>query len=145
MNESKGNLSTKTKKSSAKKNKTPASIVWFEIPADDIDRAKKFYNALFGWKINPLPASPMADYQHIDTGGADASPDGGMIKRMHPNHTITSYVLVPSVTKHMAKVEKLGGSICKPKTAVPGMGCFAICNDTEKNTFAIWEVNPKAK
>ena len=68
-----------------------------------------------------------------------------MIKRMHPAHTITQYVLVPSVTKHMAKVEKLGGSICKPKTAVPGMGYFAICEDTEKNTFALWEVNPKAK
>ena len=45
----------------------------------------------------------------------------------------------------MAKVEKLGGSICKPRTAVPGMGYFAICQDTEENTFAIWEMNPKAK
>ena len=125
--------------------KTPASIVWFEIPADDIARARKFYGKLFGWEINPLPASPMPDYQHIDTGGAEASPDGGMIKRMHPAHTITQYVLVPSVTKHMAKVEKLGGSICKPKTAVPGMGYFAICQDTENNAFALWEMNPKAK
>jgi uncharacterized protein len=121
----------------------PASIVWFEIPADKPERAKKFYSTLFGWKINPFPAMP--DYQHIDTGGADASPDGGLMKRMHPSHTITAYVLVPSVAKHMAKVEKLGGSICKPKTAVPGMGYFAICNDTENNTFAIWEMNPKAK
>jgi len=130
---------------SKKTTKTPASIVWFEIPADDMARAKKFYGELFGWQINPLPASPMPDYQHIDTGGADASPDGGMIKRMHPAHTITQYVLVPSVTKHMAKVKKLGGAICKPKTAVPGMGYFAICQDTENNSFAIWEMNPKAK
>jgi len=130
---------------SKKTTKTPASIVWFEIPADDIARAKKFYGQLFGWEISPLPASPMPDYQHIDTGGSDASPDGGMIPRMHPAHTITQYVLVPSVTKHMAKVEKLGGSICKPKTAVPGMGYFAICQDTENNTFALWEMNPKAK
>lgn len=128
---------SKTKKS------TPASIVWFEIPADDQVRAKQFYGKLFGWKINPFPG--MADYQHIDTGGADASPDGGLMKRMHPAYTITAYVNVPSVTKHMAKVEKLGGSICKPKTAVPGMGYFALCQDTENNTFAVWEMNPKAK
>ncbi len=127
------------------KKPTPASIVWFEIPADDIARAKKFYHSLFGWKINPLLGAAMPDYQHIDTGGADASPDGGMLKRMHPAHTITQYVLVPSVAKHMAKVEKLGGSICKPKTAVPGMGYFAICQDTENNSFALWEMNPKAK
>lgn len=130
---------------SKKPTKIPASLVWFEIPADDIARAKKFYGELFGWEINPLPASPMPEYQHIDTGGAEASPDGGMIKRMHPGHTITQYILVPSVTQQMAKVKKLGGSICKPKTAVPGMGYFAICQDTENNAFAIWEMNPKAK
>ena len=67
------------------------------------------------------------------------------MKRMHPEQTITAYVLVPSVTKHMAKVTKLGGEICRPKTAVPGMGYFAICRDTENNAFAIWEADPKAK
>ena len=136
-------MSTKSKTSQAKKNKTAASIIWFEIPADDLTRAKKFYGSLFGWKINPFPE--MADYQHIDTGGADASPDGGLMKRMHPDHTITNYVNVPSVTKFMAKVEKLGGSICRPKTAVPGMGYFAICKDTENNTFAVWEMSKSAK
>lgn len=125
--------------------KTPASLVWFEIPADDIARAKMFYGQLFGWQINPLPASPMSDYQHIDTGGEEASPDGGMIPRLHPSHTITNYILVPSVTRHLAKVKKLGGGICKPKTAVPGMGYFAICQDPENNTFALWEMNSKAK
>lgn len=122
---------------------TPANIVWFEIPADKPERAKAFYGKLFGWKINPFPGMP--DYEHIDTGGPDAAPDGGLMKRMHPGHTITAYILVPSVTRHMAKVGKLGGSICKPKTAVPGMGYFAICQDPENNTFALWEMNPKAK
>ena len=125
------------------KKPTPANIVWFEIPADQPERAKKFYGKLFGWKINPFPHMP--DYQHIDTGGPDASPDGGLMKRMHPGQAITQYVLVPSVTKFMTKVKKLGGEICRPKTAVPGMGYFAICQDTENNTFAIWEMNPKAK
>src|SRR5882672_11185651 len=108
---------------STAKKKSAASIVWFEIPADKPERAKAFYGKLFGWKINPFPAMP--DYQHIDTGGADASPDGAVMKRIHPGQTITSYVSVPSVTKFVAKVEKLGGSICKPKTAVPQMGYFA--------------------
>ena len=126
------------------KKKSAHNVCWFEIPADDTARAKKFYNKLFGWKINPLPA-PVPNYHHIDTGGADASPDGGLMQRMHPLHTITTYISVPSVTKHMAKVKKLGGSVCKPKTAVPGMGYFALCFDTEKNCFALWEPNPKAK
>lgn len=128
---------------SKSKKKPAANLVWFEIPADEPERAKTFYGKLFGWKMNPLPH--MADYWHMDTGGADASPDGGLMKRMHPQQAITAYFLVPSVTKHIAKVKKLGGDICKPKTAVPGMGYFAICQDTENNTFAIWEMNPRAK
>jgi predicted enzyme related to lactoylglutathione lyase len=52
---------------------------------------------------------------------------------------------VPSVSKAAAKVQKLGGTVCKAKTAVPGMGYFAICLDTEGNTFALWEMNDGAK
>ena len=123
--------------------KQAASIIWFEIPADKVERAKKFYSSLFGWKINAIPG--MADYWHIDTGGADDSPDGGMMARKHPGQGITNYVWVPSVTKAAAKVVKLGGKICVPKTEVPGMGYFSVCQDTEDNTFALWEVAMKKK
>ena len=119
------------------------NIVWFEIPADNLERANKFYKKLFGWKIANFLG--MKDYKHIDTSGADASPDGALMGRKHPGQTITNYMIVPSVTRFSAKVKKLGGDICIAKTAVPTMGYFAICKDTEKNTFAIWEMNPKAK
>lgn len=127
-----------------KKHRVAASVVWFEIPADDIERAQRFYGSLFGWAFNKLPAA-IADYWHIDTKGKDASPDGGMMPRMHPQQPITNYISVPSVSIAAAKVEKLGGTVCKPKTAVPGMGYFAICLDTEHNTFALWEMNERAK
>jgi uncharacterized protein len=133
---------------STSRKKTAASIIWFEIPADNLDRAKAFYGKLFGWKINPFPGLPTPEtqnYLHIDTGGEDASPDGGLMKRMHPEQSITNYINVPSVTESMAKVEKLGGKICVPKTAVMQMGYFAVCQDTEGNTFALWERNEKAK
>ena len=126
------------------KNKKPAAnIVWFEIPADKPERARTFYRKLFGWKINPFPAMP--DYQHIETGGPDASPDGGLMKRRHPGQSITNYVFVASVTKSAAMVEKLGGKVCVHRSAVPQMGYFAVCQDTENNSFAIWERNQTAK
>ena len=128
---------------STAKKKMAANIVWFEIPADNVDRAKAFYSKLFGWKINPFPAMP--DYQHIDTGGPDASPDGGLMTRRHPGQAITSYVSVASVAKSAATVEKLGGKVCVPKSAVPQMGYFAICQDPEGNTFALWERDEKSK
>ena len=128
---------------STAKKKTASGIVWFEIPADNVVRARAFYSKLFGWKINPIPTMP--DYQHIDTGGPDASPDGGLMARRHPGQAITSYVSVASVAKSAATVEKLGGKVCVPKSAVPQMGYFAICQDTEGNPFALWERDEKSK
>ncbi len=137
-------MAKKTKKRKPHISQIPASVCWFEVPADDLNRAKKFYQSMFGWKFATLPTA-INDYWHIDTGGPDASPDGGMMPRMHPQQPITNYVSVPSVSKAATKVEKLGGTVCKPKTAVPGMGYFAICLDTEGNTFALWEMNDRAK
>jgi predicted enzyme related to lactoylglutathione lyase len=128
---------------SKSKKATTSNIIWFEIPADDPGRAQKFYSALFGWKIKPFPGS--TEYWHIDTGGGDDTPDGGMLTRKHPQQPITNYVNVASLTRSMAKVKKLGGKICMGKTAVPNMGYFAICRDTENNEFALWEINMKAK
>jgi uncharacterized protein len=87
----------------------------------------------------------MADYWHIDTGGGDDTPDGGLMKRKHLEQPITNYVNVASVDEAVAKVQKLGGKICKAKTAVPQMGYFAVCQDTEGNEFALWEKNDSAK
>lgn len=135
--------SSAAKRKESKPSRRASSIVWFEIPADNPDRARKFYGSLFGWKIGKFPG--MTDYWHIDTGGGDDTPDGGLMTRKHPDQPITHYVAVESVDKSAAKVEKLGGTICKSKTAVPQMGYFVICRDTEGNEFALWEMNDRAK
>ena len=114
-------------------------IVHFEIPADDMQRAKTFYSNLFGWNIVGMPGM---DYMMIDVYGA---PGGGMMKRMHPEQQMINYIGVPSVDEYAAKVEKLGGKIIVPKKAVPGMGYFVVCMDTEDNPFGIWEMDPAAK
>ena len=114
-------------------------IVHFEIPADDMQRAKKFYSNLFGWNIVGMPGM---DYMMIDVYGA---PGGGMMKKILPDQQIINYIGVPSVDEYAAKVEKLGGKIIVPKKAVPGMGYFVVCMDTENNPFGIWEMDPAAK
>jgi uncharacterized protein len=124
-------------------NKPSANIVWFEIPAENIERAKSFYGSLFGWNIEAFPG--VKDYWHIDTGGGADSPDGGLMVRKCPEQAITNYINVDSVTRFSAKIGKAGGKICVPKTAVPQTGYFAICADPEGNTFGIWERNKNAK
>ncbi len=116
------------------------TIVHFEIPVDDAERATKFYKELFGWKIESF--APGMEYWMIDTKEGIG---GGMMKRMRPDHKITDYFGVSSVQESSAKVEKLGGKVLKPKTAIPKMGYFAVCMDTEGNVFGLYEDDPRAK
>lgn len=114
------------------------SIVHFEIPANDVERAKKFYQQLFGWEFQ----APMEGYHLIQTG--EGGVGGGMMQRPVPEQRITMYVGVESIDEYLAKAQSLGGTIIMPKTAVPTMGYFAHFLDTEGNTLALWEDNPQA-
>ena len=81
-----------------------------------------------------------------DSKGNNASIGGGMMKRQGPHHEhITNFIDVNSVDEYSSKIQKLGGKVVVSKMAVPGMGYFAICHDTENNTFGIWEANESAK
>jgi predicted enzyme related to lactoylglutathione lyase len=129
------------------------TIVHFEIPSDDIQRSKRFYNELFGWTIekfqgtdNNMPED--MEYYIITTTDdkGNKSLRGGMLRRQNiQQQGITNYIDVNSIDEYSAKVEKLGGKVVVQKMPVPGMGFFAICLDTENNSFAIWETNSSAK
>jgi hypothetical protein len=70
---------------------------------------------------------------------------GGMMKRKMPQQPNINYIDVKSVDEYSSKVENLGGKVVVSKSAVPGMGYFAVCLDTENNAFAIGESSGSAK
>ena len=76
------------------------TLAHFELPADDIERAKKFYTNLFGWKIEKWEGLVNnMEYWTINTTDdkGNKGVGGGMMKRMRPEHHITNYVDVKSV------------------------------------------------
>ncbi len=118
------------------------TIVHFEIPADDVEKLKKFYGKLFGWKIEKMPG-PM-EYWGIETVPVDekgmavrAGVNGGMMKRQNPEHKPVNYIAVESVDEYAKKIETLGGKVLVPKMEVPGIGWWALALDPEGNQFAI--------
>jgi predicted enzyme related to lactoylglutathione lyase len=135
------------------------TVVHFEIPSDNLERTKKFYSELFGWKMEKMAGTVQREYWTFyttsnDKGGrnnsnsADGSGSseqrtvsGGMIERQMPQEPIMIYIGVDSVTEYSNKVERLGGRVIKQKTEVPGYGWFAICTDNENNGFALWEAS----
>jgi predicted enzyme related to lactoylglutathione lyase len=132
------------------------TIVHFEIPSDNLERTKKFYTDLFGWKIEKMPGTDQREYWTFATttndkgggnngGGEQRTVSGGMLERQMPQEPIMIYIGIDSVTEYSNKVERLGGKVIKQKTEVPGYGWFAICTDTENNGFALWEANTNTK
>lgn len=119
-------------------------VVHFEIPADDLDRAREFYRAAFEWDLTPMPE---VDYTIVSTTPADETGrpkdpgaiNGGMFTRdadrPHPVVTIG----VDDVDEALAAVERLGGAVVLPKTEVMGMGFAAYFRDTEGNVLGLWQ------
>lgn len=118
------------------------TIVHFEIPADDVERAKKFYSELFGWEFSAPPG--FEEYWVFDTGDPEQDAGGGLMARQAPGQGIVHYIQVESVADYVTKVQTLGGQVIFPRSPVPGMGWFAQFLDTEGNCFAIWESDTSA-
>ena len=121
------------------------TIVHFDISADDTERARKFYEGLFDWKMEQPPG--MTGYHLIETKDLNGEKGigGGIAKRDAPGQSITSFIGVNSVEEYALKIERLGGKVIQPKMAVPGWGYLVACLDTENNTFGLWEDDTNAK
>lgn len=118
-------------------------VSWFDIPADDPQRAQRFYQDVFDWKFDKWNG-PM-DYWMAITGTEEPGINGGLSKRMPGQIGITNTITVPSVDEFSKKVSEKGGELIIPKMAIPGIGWFAQCTDTEGNVFGIIEMDKKAK
>ncbi len=121
------------------------TIVHFNIPADDPERARNFYESLFDWKIEQLPGP--IPYFLIETTDLEGNPGvgGGMAQRQEPDERITQFIGVDSIDAHIEKVEALGGSVVAPRMPVPCWGYLALCRDTEQNLFGLWEEDSEAR
>lgn len=129
------------------------TIVHFEIPADQPERAAKFYRDLFGWDVKQYEGSAAGgiEYWMVKTVPTDAEGrpvrlgvNGGLMRRMFPGQAPVNYISVAKVDEFARKAERLGAKVVMPKSPVPGMGWFAQLADTEGNVFAIWESDANA-
>lgn len=113
--------------------------VHFEIPADDLDRAKKFFGNVFGWTYEQY----MPDYALASTGDGPGI-DGAIMQKKDPRQPITNAIDVKNLDETVAKVEANGGQIVVPKMPVPNMGWVAYFKDTEGNIHGIWQNDSSA-
>ena len=118
-------------------------VVHFEITADDPERAVQFYTEVFGWQLHKWDGPQ--DYWLATTGAKDAPGIDGAIMRRDPSMPeVVNTLDVSSVDDAVAKISAHGGSVVAPKMAIPGIGYFAYCKDTEGNTFGVMQSDPSA-
>lgn len=132
-------------------------VVHFEIHADDVARAKKFYQDAFGWQMQQM-GPDMGDYVVVTSGpGMDKAQDlpkdpginGGMMKRnaakapegSSPNAYVC-IISVDNIDAYIEKVKKAGGKEHMAKMDVPGVGLLAYYADTEGNVFGMLQPEP---
>jgi predicted enzyme related to lactoylglutathione lyase len=122
----------------------PGKVVHFEIPADNVERAKTFYVKAFGWEINQYPGMQyhMVGTTPSNQQGMPTEPgaiNGGMTKRQDPNKNIIITIDVPDIEASLKNIEKLGGKTVKKKEAVADMGFTAYFKDPEGNVIGLWQ------
>ncbi len=119
------------------------SVVHFEIPADDLERAHTFYRDTFGWDIQHMPEMQYSMLTTTESG--DRGPvnpgaiNGGMFKRDHEMKAPTVVIGVDDIDKALEKVSSAGGSTVRDKMQVGDMGWAGYFKDTEGNLIGLWQ------
>jgi len=119
-------------------------VVHFEIPADNTERARKFYTQTFNWEMNSIPEMK---YTIIHTTEIDekmmpkekGAINGGMLQRQHPITNPVITINVEDINLTIEKIKKNGGEIVHDKFQVGNMGLSAYFKDTEGNILGLWQ------
>jgi len=121
-------------------NTTPRSAIhWFEIPVRDLDRAQRFYEALFDAPLRreQIGEATLAVFSYDEPGTGGCLFAGGDLQPS-ANGSIVYLNAEPSLDAVLARVERAGGRIATPKVQLPGdMGAFAHIIDTEGNRVGL--------
>lgn len=116
-------------------------VRWFEIPTKNIERARKFYETVFGFQLAPpmdafgskLSFFPM-EMHAVGSGGALVQSDA-----RSSTDGVAIYFGVKAIDPILASVEKAGGKTLVPRTNIGEYGFFAHITDTEGNRIGIHE------
>ena len=118
----------------------PNNVSAFAIQADDVPRARKFYQAVFGWSFEPWGPP---DFYLIETGKEPVMPVRGLLQERRefvPGQKMVGFectISVENIDQTIRAIEANGGRIAAPKFHIPSVGTVAYFFDTEGNVVGI--------
>jgi predicted enzyme related to lactoylglutathione lyase len=108
------------------------TLCWNELQATNLDAAKKFYTALFGWTLKESP-----EYIELHAG---TKAIGGMMKSQAPPEVPSYWIPYFAVEDCDATVQKAGAggaAVHVPPTDIPNVGRFAVLADPQGAAFSV--------
>ena len=113
-------------------------INWFEIPAVDLDRAARFWEAVLLTSLTreSVPGTDMAIFPHGDGN----EPGGALVRRGGKPSAMGTLVYLDAkgnLDAAIARAEKAGGKVAVPRTDIGKDGAFAVVLDTEGNAVGL--------
>jgi predicted enzyme related to lactoylglutathione lyase len=120
-------------------------VVHFELPADDVDRAREFYRAAFGWNVMPLPEmgyTILGTATSTDETGRPTEPgeiNGGMFARSDDVSQPVITIAVDDIDAALTKIEQCGGKTVRGRLAVGDMGFTGYFSDSEGTVVGLWQ------
>ena len=117
----------------------PNNLSFFAINADDVPRARRFYETVFGWSFEPWGPP---NFYLIETGKEQAAVRGGLQERreLAPGQKMTGFectISVANIDQAIRAIEANGGRIAAPKFHIPTVGTVAYFFDTEGNVAGV--------
>jgi uncharacterized protein len=122
-------------------------VVHFEIPVDDVARAKEFYGSVFEWDLHDEDMGGGMTYTTVTTVPVNdrmqpkepGAINGGIMRRSSDTPTPVITIEVHGIDDAMKKIEAGGGKVVQPRTEIPNMGAFGYFKDPEGNVIGLWE------
>jgi uncharacterized protein len=126
-------------------NEETNALNWFEIPASDFERARHFYQVIFGihMQVDNMMGMKMAFFP-MAMGSGKAS--GALVQSDFHKPSMDGSIIYlnanPDMTDILNRIETEGGKVLMPKTHITqDIGYMAFFTDTEGNRVALHSQN----
>lgn len=114
---------------------------WLDLATPDLEKAKAFYQQLFGWDYFDTGA----DFGHYNMAMVQGRNVAGIGLIWPPDSpqpsTWTIYFASDDATADVARVKALGGQVMVEPMEIADSGSMAICVDPTGAAFGLWQAN----
>ena len=110
-------------------------VTYLELNTADLDATTAFFEAVFGWRLQPFAAPDYLVAHHGDGPGIDS----GVLPSRDGQPRAVPILRVPSIADLRPRLEAAGGTVVVEPFEFPGVGRGCYCTDPTGVLFGLHE------